>query len=137
MPQKLKMSALITISVLSISSIAEALTPQKYCESLAATSCELLNIDINSGSMDSSASFAAIANIKFCRNQVFKTVTYELVTDSSTTKQAPAAADNTNKRRLRVFNNTANNNYLIDAHLDNSLCTQTFLFNGTTVDVLP
>lgn len=42
------------------------ITPQKYCESLAATSCEVLNMDV-------SASNGYSANIiKYCKNRVLK-----------------------------------------------------------------
>ncbi|MBS1957943.1 MAG: hypothetical protein JST80_00580 [Bdellovibrionales bacterium] len=40
---------------LGLTSQTLAITPQKYCESLAATSCELLNVDVTSGSVANSS----------------------------------------------------------------------------------
>ena len=114
-----------------------ALTPQKYCESLAATSCELLNIDIVAGTVDTNLSIAPIANIKYCRNQVFKTITYELVTDGPTSRQVPVASTNANKRSLRVYENDVNANYYVAVNMDNTLCSATILMNSLTGNLLP
>lgn len=46
-----------------------ALTPQKYCESLAATSCEVLNVE--PGGCTDNANACSII-IKYCRNQQYK-----------------------------------------------------------------
>lgn len=53
---------------------ASALTPQKYCESLAATSCEILNVEPGSGT-------AGI--IKYCRDRKFQ-ITPLIVTSNGT-----------------------------------------------------
>jgi hypothetical protein len=101
---------------------------------LSATSCEVLNIDIVAPAMTSGASIAPIVNIKYCRDQSFRTIAYELVTDSATPKQAPVSPDSSNERRIRVFQSDTNSTHLIDVSLSNSLCTKTF--NGSTA-VLP
>lgn len=45
------------------------MTPQKYCESLAATSCEILNIEPGGGTMATDIVYGS-ALIKYCRNRV-------------------------------------------------------------------
>lgn len=45
---------------------ASAITPQKYCENLAATSCEVLNISVD-----------AKVVIKYCRNRKFKVTVFD------------------------------------------------------------
>lgn len=58
------------VFILMISAVsAQAMTPQKYCESLAAVSCEVLNLEISG---TNSGSNTSIAVIKYCRNQNFR-----------------------------------------------------------------
>lgn len=54
---------------------AMSLTPQKYCESLAASSCELLNTEVVSGN----ASYWEL-NVKYCKDRVFKVKSFGLNT---------------------------------------------------------
>lgn len=58
------------ISILLIfSESVFALTPQKYCESLAATSCEVLNVEPG-GCADNANACSII--IKYCRDRQYK-----------------------------------------------------------------
>jgi hypothetical protein len=71
---------------------ASALTPQVYCASLAATSCEVLNVDFPTvASYFDTNNFRGNSTnnvlIKYCRNQNFRVVMYAInsvtVTNSS------------------------------------------------------
>ncbi|WP_415062528.1 hypothetical protein [Bdellovibrio sp.] len=68
---------------------SQAMTPQKYCESLAATSCEVLNMDVlpvamaTRGSPSGSESLVQQSShllIKYCRNQKFRMAFYDYST---------------------------------------------------------
>jgi len=52
-------------------------TPQTYCASLPATSCEVLNVEVSTVAGSNSAwtspwAYGGIAIIKYCRNQQFR-----------------------------------------------------------------
>lgn len=64
-------------------------TPQKYCQSLAATSCEVLDYEFNVGGAGygntSNERFGApYLHIKYCRDQLFKSMTYTINHTNST-----------------------------------------------------
>lgn len=68
------MNVKIVFSILSfllLSFEVNALTPQKYCESLAATSCEVLNIEIAGCGNIGGSSYVCATMIKYCRNRQF------------------------------------------------------------------
>ena len=59
-----KIAATFVGILLSTSAWAGPATPVKYCESLAATSCEVLNIELGSCSTQGCGGL-----VKYCRNQ--------------------------------------------------------------------
>jgi hypothetical protein len=74
-----RMKIQILVFSLFFGSIAFAQsTPQKYCESLAASSCEVLNIEnhYSMGLNTSAVGYGGQVHIKYCRNQVLKAITW-------------------------------------------------------------
>lgn len=65
----MNVNKIFSFLILLLSLESYALTPQKYCESLPATSCELLNIE--AGGCTDNANACSII-IKYCRNQQYR-----------------------------------------------------------------
>lgn len=79
----------LSVGVLLIPMGSQALTPQKYCESLAATSCEVLNMDVlpvamatrgSPGGSETLVQQSSHLLIKYCRNQKFRMAFYDYST---------------------------------------------------------
>lgn len=59
----------LILSFIFFAASAKALTPQKYCETLPAVSCELL--DVSTGGCTTNANACSVL-IKYCKNQEFR-----------------------------------------------------------------
>jgi hypothetical protein len=66
-------------------------TPQKYCESLAASSCEVLNTEYTTGG---AATVYLYATIKYCRNRVFKSIIWNVTLNSVWPQADPTGSYN-------------------------------------------
>lgn len=67
---KFSLSFTLGFYILLIAQSSWALTPQKYCETLAATSCEVLNLELAACSNNSACS----GMLKYCRDRKFQIV---------------------------------------------------------------
>lgn len=70
----MKKNFLIGLVILIFGLNTYAITPQKYCESLAATSCEVLNYEFINDPNEGRNVSAVV--YKYCRNRDFKMVRY-------------------------------------------------------------
>ena len=66
-------------------------TPQTYCASLPATSCEVLNVDLG-GWANSGTSFTGMGIVKYCRNQQIHIIPFAAGYRTSTNSLSVAVA---------------------------------------------
>lgn len=100
----MKLARWIVVCGLAYASTSWAITPQKYCESLAAMSCEVLNHEVQPGpgvavAVNSSgpgpnmfSASSPILQIKYCRNRSFRSVFYSITSTPPTSSPAESAA---------------------------------------------
>jgi hypothetical protein len=72
----------LAFAALLLTSPAAAITPQKYCESLDAVSCEILNYEMKRGDTffygSNSGQHLPMLQVKYCRNRSFRFAAYNI-----------------------------------------------------------
>lgn len=107
---------LALVILTSAQALGAPATPQKYCQSLAATSCEVLSVDLTPG-FYATGTIHPIYLVKYCRNRVFKTATFSLDIQNSTVN----AGTSSNTRYIRLYSGNVNVSAIVS--VDNNLCS--------------
>lgn len=139
----MKKNVFILLAALTLGINAYAITPQKYCESLAATSCEVLNIETI---RDPTATTGLPIgwDVKYCRDRVLfnryfvKAPNNACTAVSYDSKKQCIYVENISRNmndNVYVSGNTTNS---VHVSIDGSLCSKTYSTNGSDVkNVLP
>lgn len=92
---------------------AYSITPQKYCESLAASSCEVLNIEVVPGQAYTDKPVGV--NFKYCRDRVFKLASF---------KYSGSGTDGYGSMSVVVGSDTGSGS----VNMSNVACSQTYTY---------